>query len=153
MSPRERIVAIGTAALLVALLITDAIPLLRGPAPYPEWQWALRFPAPRHVGFLRSWALPFFLGLLTVPFVVLDWLSDVPSRFPWPVGCASALLGMIAASGWGWLRDRPRLAAGALMAGAIVLGTAFQLALREPRPAQALTDGVMSRIGAGDWQV
>jgi hypothetical protein len=156
MSGRERIVAIGTAILLVAVVITDAIPLLRGPAPYAEWQWTLRFPAPRHLGFLTAshyFPLGFLAVPLLVPFVVLDWLLDVPSRFPWPVGCALALLGMIAASGWGWLRDRPRLTAGALMAGAIVLGTVFQLTLRKPAPAQTLAYGVMSRTGAGDWQV
>ncbi|MET0554158.1 MAG: hypothetical protein ABW221_14035, partial [Vicinamibacteria bacterium] len=56
MTRAERIAAVA-AALAVALLIaTDAVPLLRGPAPYPpEWRWELREAPPEAARY--AWPL------------------------------------------------------------------------------------------------
>lgn len=53
MTRTERIAAVA-AALAVALLVaSDAVPLLRGPAPYPpEWRWELREAAPAATRYL-----------------------------------------------------------------------------------------------------
>lgn len=70
MTRAERIAA-AAAALVVALLVfTDAVPLLRGPAPYPpEWRWELR-----------------------------DAAVDT-TRYAFPLAAAAALVALLVASG------------------------------------------------------
>ena len=119
MTRLERVAASAAALALVVLVLTDAVPLLRGPAPYPpEWQWLLRIERP------------------------------AASRYAWPAGSAAALIGLLAASGGRWFRERPRRGAAILLAGATVLGTSFQLGLlgMEPQGAfRTLRSRVMSR--------
>ena len=70
MTRAERIAAVAAAIAVALLIATDAIPLLRGPAPYPpEWRWELR-----------------------------DGLPDV-ARYAWPLAAGAALVALAAAAG------------------------------------------------------
>jgi hypothetical protein len=125
---RAQRVAAAVATLAVLLLAaTDAVPLLRGPAPYPpEWRWELRAEATA----LGRWA--------------------------WPLACATALGGLLALSDRPWFRERPRRGAAALLLGATVLGTLFQLGLLNPEPPGAirtLLNRVSSRTDTGYFTV
>jgi hypothetical protein len=123
----ERGVATAVALLALLLVLTDVVPLLRGPAPYPpEWQWLRRDEAP------------------------------APRRYAWPVASAAALLGLLAASGGRWFRERPRRGAATLLAGATLLGTTFQLGLLDLEPAGAtrtLIGRVVSRTETAYYTV
>jgi hypothetical protein len=109
LSRLERVaVAVATLALL-ALVATDAVPLLRGPAPYPpEWQWLLREEPP------------------------------APGRYASPACWAAALCALLAVSGGRWFVDRPRRGAATVLLAATFLGTGFQLGLLGMEPAGAL---------------
>ncbi|HET9314130.1 MAG TPA: hypothetical protein VFQ51_01025 [Vicinamibacteria bacterium] len=109
MSRLERVAAaIATLALLL-VVATDAVPLLRGPAPYPpEWQWLLRDEPP------------------------------APGSYAWPACCAAALAGLLALSGRRWFVDNPRRGAVTVAAASIFVGTAFQLGLLGMEPQGAL---------------
>jgi hypothetical protein len=94
-------------ALVLAAIASDAIPLLRGPAPYPpEWQWAYRE-------------------------------SPSSGRLLSALAAAGGLLGLLALSGSAWARRGPRRAAVLLLGAATVLGWLFQLGLLELEPAGA----------------
>jgi hypothetical protein len=112
-----------TAVLLVSLLVLasipfDAIPLLRGPAPYPpEWQWGFRPEGP---------ARPLVTAALF----------------------AAGLLVLLALSGGARARRGPATTFRALVAGAVLLGGGFQIALlaREPgHPLRTLLARTRSR--------
>lgn len=104
---RELALAAGVAVFLV-LVATDAVPWLRGPAPYPpEWQWEYR-------------ALP------------------TSRRPLWAALSAAALLGLIALSGRPWAIRRPRRALAVLLAGATVGGFSYQLGLLDLEPGRAM---------------
>jgi hypothetical protein len=123
----ERVTAaIATLAVLL-LVATDAVPLLRGPAPYPpEWQWLSRDEPPAAAAYL------------------------------WPAGCGAALVALLALSGRRWFVDRPRRGAATLVLAAIVIGTAFQLGLlgMEPQGAlRALLGRVVSRTDTAYYTV
>jgi hypothetical protein len=112
---------------VVLLILTDAVPLLRGPAPYPpEWQWARRETAP------------------------------AAGAFAGPVVSGAIVLALLAASGAAWFRANPRRGALALLAGATLAGTAFQLSLLglEPEGAmRALLGRVVSRTDTAYYTV
>jgi hypothetical protein len=94
-------------ALVLAAIASDAIPLLRGPAPYPpEWQWAYRE-------------------------------SPSSGRLLSALAAAGGLLGLLALSGSAWARRGPRRAAVLLLGAATVLGWLFQLGLLDLEPAGA----------------
>jgi hypothetical protein len=97
----------AASALVLAAIVTDAVPLLRGPAPYPpEWQWAYRE-------------------------------SASSGRLLSPLAAAGGLLGLLALSGSAWARRGPRRAAVLLLGAAIVLGWLFTLGLLDLEPAGA----------------
>jgi hypothetical protein len=125
---RAERIAVAAAALSVALLVaTDAVPLLRGPAPFPpEWRWELRA------------ALP------------------AAARYAWPAAAATALVGLVALSGSALLRARPERSARGVLAAAVVLGTLFSLGLLdlEPRGArETLLARVLSRTDTSYYTV
>jgi len=97
------------ASLLAVLAITtDAVPPLRGPAPYPpEWQWEYRR-APEGARWLP--------GLAT----------------------GAALLGLLALTASPWAGRRPRVAGALVLAAVPLVGWAHQLALLEIEPLGAL---------------
>lgn len=97
------------ASLLAVVAIgTDAVPLLRGPAPYPpEWQWEYR-PAPD--------GAPWLPGLAT----------------------GAALLGLVALTASPWASRRPQIAGAVVLAAVPLVGWAHQLALLEMEPGGAL---------------
>ena len=109
MSRIERLLA-ATATLVVLLLAaTDAAPWLRGPAPHPpKGQWLRREEAP------------------------------APAAYAWPALCGAALVVLLGASGSRWFTERPRRGTAALLAGATLAGSAFQLGLLGLEPAGAL---------------
>ncbi|HXB54941.1 MAG TPA: hypothetical protein VN461_09185 [Vicinamibacteria bacterium] len=104
---RSALLAAATILVLLAIA-TDAIPLLRGPAPYPpEWQWAYRE-------------------------------SPGSGRLLPALAAAAGLLGLLALSGSAWARRGPRRAALLLLPAAAALGWLFQLGLLDLEPAGAL---------------
>ena len=127
MTHGERIAAVVATAVVVLLVLTDAVPLLRGPAPYPpEWRWERRVEAP--------------------PL----------ARYAWPAVSAGLLLGLLAASGSRGFRAHPRRGAGVLLLGAVVLGASVQLGLLDLEPAGALrtlTARVLSRTDTAYYTV
>lgn len=104
---REWPAVLALSALTLLAVVTDPVPALRGPAPYPpEWRWDLR-------GGPTSgrWApVMVTAGALTL----LAWVS----------GSSAA-------------RRHPRRAAALLLAGAVVTGFAFHLALLALEPEGA----------------
>lgn len=109
MSRLERVAAaIATLAVLLAVA-ADAVPLLRGPAPYPpEWQWLLRPDPP------------------------------APASYAWPACCGAAIAGLLALSGRRWFVEHPRRGAATVVLGATLVGAAFQLGLLGMEPQGAL---------------
>ena len=93
---------------MLAAIVTDAFPLLRGPAPYPpEWRWPRREPL------------------------------VVGSAWP-ALGVAALVLALVGLSGTATARRaRDRVAAG-LVAAAVVLSFSFQLAVLALEPEGAL---------------
>jgi hypothetical protein len=97
----------GTLA-FIALVATDALPWLRGPAPYPpEWQWEFR-------------------------------MGPTSSRPLWALLSAGALLAFIVLSNHVRLINSPRRAAAILLAGATLAGFSYQLGLLDLEPGRAL---------------
>jgi hypothetical protein len=103
---RSALLAAITIIVLLAIA-TDAVPLLRGPAPYPpEWQWAYREGPPS-------------------------------GRLLLALAAAGGLLGLLALSGSAGARRAPRRAALLLLPAATALGWLFQLGLLDLEPAGA----------------
>lgn len=127
MTRGERIAAVLATLLVLVLVATDAIPLLRGPAPYPpEWRWELRPESP------------------------------AAAAYAWPVAGAAVLLALVIASDGRWFRDRPRRGAATLLAAATLAGTLFQLGLLDLEPQGAwrtLLARVISRTDTGYYTV
>jgi hypothetical protein len=116
LSRLERVAASAAALVVLLLVATDAVPPLRGPAPYPpEWQWLRRDEPP------------------------------AASRYAWPAASAAALVSLIAVSGGRWFRERPRRGAATLLLGASVVGASFQLGLLGMEPEGALR-AVLARV-------
>jgi hypothetical protein len=111
------LLALGLGLAALALIPSDAVPWLRGPAPYPpEWQWGFRPEGSAHALWPAA-------------------------------ACALALVALLACSFVASARRRPRAAAAGLVAVSVALGTALPVLLlaREPDgPLLALMERSLS---------
>jgi len=99
---------VGVTLVALAAIAWDWTPLLRGPAPYPP-EW--------------RWELR----------------ADPPSgSFVPALLCAAGLVALLAASGAGWARRRPRAAARTLLGAGTILGMGFAIGLVALEPAGAM---------------
>ena len=92
----------------MVLVATDAVPLLRGPAPYPpEWQWEYR-------------------------------TGPISARPLWALLSAGVLFSLIALSGRSFARRATRPATALLLLGGTLAGFSYQLGLLDLEPGRAL---------------
>ncbi len=104
---RGRLALLVPTVLVLLAVVLDVPSQIRGPAPYPP-EW--------------QWSLR---------------EGPTSGRFAAPILAASALLVLLALTGSSWAISRPRLAAVAIVAGAIVAGLAFSVGLLGLEPPGA----------------